>query len=67
MINISEFREKSIEDLKKELQNFKKDLQNSVSDILQKKEKNVRKASAIKKDIARIETLLNEKLKKEEK
>jgi ribosomal protein L29 len=66
MINISEYRKKSIEELQKELVEVKKNLQKTVSDILQKKEKNVRKASSLKKDIARIKTLLNDKLKGEQ-
>jgi ribosomal protein L29 len=67
MIDISEYRKKSREDLENELSKVKKDLQNTVSDILLKKEKNIKKASVLKKDIARIKTLINEKLKEEEK
>lgn len=67
MIKVSELREKSIEDLKKELSKVEESLQKTVSDILQKKEKNIKKASFLKKDIARIKTLINEKLKEEQK
>ena len=67
MIDILEYRKKSIEELQKELSEARKNLQKTVSDILQKKEKNVRKVSFLKKDIARIKTLLNEKLKGEQK
>lgn len=67
MIDILEYRKKSIEELQKELSEARKNLQKTVSDILQKKEKNVRKASSLKKDVARIKTLLNEKLKGEQK
>ena len=63
MIDILEYRKKSQEDLKKELLKLKKDLQKTVSDILQKKEKNIKKAVLFRKDIARINTLINEKLK----
>lgn len=65
MIKVEEFRKKTKEELKKEMANLEKEIQKVVSDILQKKEKNVKKASHIRKDIARIKTLLNEKLKEE--
>ena len=58
-------KNKNIKDLKEELTKLEKDLQKVVSDILQKKEKNVKKASFLRKDIARIKTVLNEKLKEE--
>jgi ribosomal protein L29 len=67
MIDIAELRKKSVEDLEGELSKVRKDLQKTVSEILQKKEKNIKKASVLKKDIARIRTLINEKLKEEEK
>ncbi len=65
MIKLEEFRKKTIEELKKEMTALEKEIQKVVSDILQKKEKNVKKASQIRKDIARVKTLLNEKLKEE--
>ncbi len=67
MIDILEYRKKSQEDLKKELLKLKKDLQKTVSDILQKKEKNIKKAVLFRKDIARVNTLINEKLKEVQK
>ncbi len=67
MIDIKEFRKKELEDLKKELTKVKKDLQKTISDVLQKKEKNIKKASQLRKDIARVQTLINEKLKEEQK
>ncbi len=67
MIDILEYRKKSIKDLKEELSKVRKDLQKVVSDILQKKEKNIKKANNLRKDIARINTLINEKLKEEQK
>lgn len=67
MIDILEYRKKSQEDLKKELVKLKKDLQKTVSDIMQKKEKNIKKAVLFRKDIARINTLINEKLKEVQK
>ena len=64
---VTDLRNKNIKDLKEELAKLEKDLQKTVSDILQKKEKNVKKASFLRKDIARIKTVLNEKLKEEKK
>jgi len=60
MININEFRKKSKEDLKEELIKLEKEYRKVVSDILQRKEKNVMKSGMIKRDIARVKTLLNE-------
>jgi len=60
MTGIEDLRKKSTEELRKELANIQKELQKTVSDIMQKKEKNVKKASFLRKDIARIKTLLNE-------
>ncbi|HOV97589.1 MAG TPA: 50S ribosomal protein L29 [bacterium] len=62
---VTDLKNKNIKDLKEELTKLEKDLQKVVSDILQKKEKNVKKASFLRKDIARIKTVLNEKLKEE--
>jgi large subunit ribosomal protein L29 len=67
MTGIEDLRKKSTEELRKELANIQKELQKTVSDIMQKKEKNVKKASFLRKDIARIKTLLNEKLREEKK
>lgn len=67
MIDILEYRKKTVEDLRKELSKSKKDLQKVVSEILQKKEKNIKKTSHMRKDVARINTLLNEKLKEDQK
>jgi|GEM_PF-861207 len=63
MIKLDEFRKKTKEDLLKEITNLEKEIQKVVSDILQKKEKNIMKVKYLRKDIARIKTLLNEKLK----
>ena len=46
---------------------MRKDKQKSVSDVLQKKEKNIKKIGLIKRDIARIQTVLNEKLSEDKK
>ena len=63
MINLVDFRKKTEEDLKKEFKNVEKELQKVASDTFQKKEKNVRKVRNLRKDLARILTLINEKKK----
>ena len=65
MIKLEEFRKKTKEELKKELLNLEKEVQKVVSNVMQKKEKNVKKVSYLRKDVARVKTLLNEKLKEE--
>ena len=67
MIDIKEFRKKELDDLKKELLKVKKDFHKTISDVMQKKEKNIKKASQFRKDIARIQTIINEKLKEVQK
>lgn len=67
MIDVKEFRKKELGDLKEELVKVKKDLQKVISDVMQKKEKNIKKASQLRKDVARIQTVINEKLKEEQK
>jgi ribosomal protein L29 len=59
-MNITELRKKTLEDLKKELE---KDSQKITASIMQKKEKNTSKVKEFKKDIARLKTLVTEKLK----
>ena len=63
MINLMEFRKKTEEDLRKEFKSIEKELQKVTSDTFQKKEKNVRKVRNMRKDLARILTLINEKKK----
>ena len=58
-----ELRKKSITELKDVLKKALKDYEKSTTDILQNKEKNVKKSDGLKKDIARIKTILNENLK----
>jgi len=63
MINTAEFRKKTIEELKAELESVEGDFRKIISEVSQKKEKNVRKIRVTQKDIARIKTLITEKLK----
>ncbi len=67
MLKVSELRKKNTEDLKEELVKVQDELRKMVPDILQRKEKNVRKVGFMRKDIARIKTLMNEKLKEGQK
>jgi len=62
-MDITESRKKTIEDLRKELKKLKIDAQKVISGIMQKKDKNTSKIRDFKKDVARLETLINEKLK----
>lgn len=64
-MDIKELKEKSISELKDVLKKTTKDYEKVVTEVLQNKEKNVKKTSSLKKDIARIKTVLNTKLKEE--
>lgn len=60
-MKISDLRQKSVDELKETLQKATKDLMKINEEALQKKEKNVKKAWFVKKEIARIKTIINEK------
>lgn len=60
-MKISDLRQKSVDELKETLQKAMKDLMKINEEALQKKEKNVKKAWFVKKEIARIKTIINEK------
>jgi len=60
-MNIKELKNTTENDLKKKLKDLKKDLETFSSNVLQGKEKNVKKGKFLRKDIARIKTVLNEK------
>ncbi len=60
---MKDYRNKTIEELKSILLEKKKEVQDIAIKILKNKEKNVKKVSAIKKDIARIQTVMKEKEK----
>lgn len=59
-MKLDELRKKTKEELNEELSKSQKSLRDVVADVLQKKEKNVKKAKQIRKEIARIKTLLKE-------
>ncbi len=58
---IRELRKKNIEDLKKELVEKTKTIEKFMMDVYKGKEKNLVKSRSLRKEIARIKTLLAEK------
>jgi ribosomal protein L29 len=60
MLNTKELRKKSEKELNELLSKTRKDLENTVSSTLQNKEKNVKKSKYLKRDVARIITILKE-------
>jgi ribosomal protein L29 len=60
-MNIKDIRNKTESELNKQIKEIKKDLETFVSNILQKKEKNVKKGLFLRKDLAKIKTVLNER------
>ncbi|MBP7927641.1 50S ribosomal protein L29 [Patescibacteria group bacterium] len=59
--NIRELRKKNIEDLKKELVEKTKTIEKFMMDVYKGKEKNLVKSRTLRKEVARIKTLLAEK------
>jgi len=56
-----EIRDKNLKELEKTLTKAKEDYEKLMHDIFKGKEKNVSKAKFLKKDIARIKTVISEK------
>lgn len=56
-----ELRLKTIEELRKLIETKKNELEKTMLEIIQKKEKNIKKARIARNDIARINTVINEK------
>ncbi len=65
-MNIQEMKKLNKQELLKELGVLKQELETSKADISSGKEKNVRKSLRIKRNIARIQTVLNELETKDE-
>lgn len=57
----ADLRLKTIDELKKMLETQKAELEKLMLSLVQKKEKNVNKAKDMRADIARINTVVNEK------
>jgi len=64
-MNLKELKTKNITEINKLIKDLRLDLESIATNVLQQKEKNVKKGSFIKKDIARLKTLLNQKIKEE--
>jgi ribosomal protein L29 len=62
-MKIGEIKKLTIEQLETELAKFRKELVQVGKDVRNGKEKNVKKSLRIKRIIARIQTVLNEKVK----
>ena len=60
-MGIADLRKKKKEELEKLLGSIKKDLEKYTSDVIGGKEKNTAKIKSLKKDYARVQTLLKEK------
>ena len=58
---MDELRQKTEQELRNLLVKQRKELQNIVSDLLQKKEKNINKARLARVEIARMQTVISEK------
>lgn len=56
-----DIRTKTEQEVKEELVKLNKQLEEVTLNILQKKEKNVKKTRSIRRDIARLKTVVNEK------
>lgn len=56
-----ELRQKSIDELKRTLEKLKVDIEKLMLEIIQKKEKNFKKAEIMRADIARVNTIISEK------
>jgi ribosomal protein L29 len=56
-----ELRQKTIDELKKVLEKQRTDMEKLMLDIVQKKEKNFRKAKVLRAEIARISSVISEK------
>lgn len=55
-----ELRQKNTQELKEMISKLLKELKEAAGNILQKKEKNVKKARQLRREIARIKTLITE-------
>ena len=56
-----DLRAKQIDELKKDLSDLKKKLEDTMNQVYKGKEKNLVQAKFIRKDIARVNTVINEK------
>jgi ribosomal protein L29 len=66
-MKVSELRQKTTEELLELIKTWQKDIEKVSLDILQGKEKNIRRPRFIRKDVARAKTILKEQQNAEEK
>jgi len=60
-VNITDIRNKTEIEIKEMIKSMRKDVEAHVSEVLKGKEKNPKKAIALRRELARLHTLLNEK------
>lgn len=65
-MKMQDIRKKTIKELKDEILNQKKEMETVVLNVLKEKEKNVKKVMFLRRDIARLNTVLKEKSSKGE-
>lgn len=64
-MELKDLRKKTKNELQKLLADKQNELQKVVTDIFQNKEKNTKKPNFLRKDIARVKTLINQKVSEE--
>lgn len=60
-MKLHEIRQKNESELNELIRKTRSDIENIAKDVLQQKEKNVKKVGFLRKDIARMKTILREK------
>ncbi len=60
-MELHEIRQKNESELNELIRKARSDIENIAKDVLQQKEKNVKKVGFLRKDIARMKTILREK------
>jgi large subunit ribosomal protein L29 len=64
-MNAKELKEKSKEELLELNRSYQKEIEGTMDDMFKGKEKNVKKVRNLRKDIARVLTVINQKAKEE--
>ncbi len=61
-MKLTQMRAKTETEIKELIQTMKKDMETHASEVIKGKEKNTTKIVFLKRDLARVKTILNEKL-----
>ncbi|OGC70064.1 hypothetical protein A2415_00505 [candidate division WWE3 bacterium RIFOXYC1_FULL_39_7] len=61
MLKVAEMRQKNIQELNEQLVKLSKEIHETTLDILKRKEKNVKKPRLLRKEVAKIKSILMEK------